>query len=234
MPPTKEEVSQAFAKADKDENGKLTIKEFADIMLELAEDDEDRKLAENDSSLEMIMGMVDADGDKMVSLEELLRLLEIGNTDDEDGKELAINMIKAADKDGNGYLTAGELKELLMKMDPQDEEDMDETVAMFIKMGSANGDKKLKVEEAIKLFTADPKKEDPKERFKTMFRMCDCDGNGVVSKKELSTFMSSMGGDDDDDKSTSRMIIGMMMSMHDEDEDGVLNFHEFCKMMDDK
>ena len=233
MPPTKEEVSKAFAKADKDENGKLTIKEFADIMLELAEDDEDRKAAENESSVEMIMGMVDEDGDKMVSLQELLRLLEIGNNADEDGKELAINMIKAADKDDNGYLTAGELKELLMKMDPEDEEDMDETVAMFIKMGSANGDKKLKVEEAIKLFTS-AEEEDPKERFKTMFRMCDSDGNGVVSKKELSTFMSSMGGDDDDDKSTSRMIIGMMMSMHDEDEDGVLSFEEFCKMMDNK
>ena len=233
MPPTKEEVSKAFAKADKDENGKLTIKEFADIMLELAEDDDDRKAAGNESSLEMIMGMVDEDGDKMVSLQELLRLLEIGNNADEDGKELAINMIKAADKDYNGYLTAGELKELLMKMDPEDEEDMDETVAMFIKMGSANGDKKLKVEEAIKLFTS-AEEEDPKERFKTMFRMCDSDGNGVVSKKELSTFMSSMGGDDDDDKSTSRMIIGMMMSMHDEDEDGVLSFDEFCKMMGDK
>ena len=233
MSPSKEEVSKAFAKADKDENGKLTIKEFADVMLELAEDDDDRKAAENESSVEMIMGMVDQDGDKMVSLQELLRLLEIGNNADEDGKELAINMIKAADKDGNGYLTAGELKELLMKMDPEDEEDMDETVAMFIKMGSANGDKKLKVEEAIKLFTS-VEEEDPKERFKTMFRMCDSDGNGVISKKELSTFMSSMGGDDDDDKSTSRMIIGMMMSMHDEDEDGVLSFDEFCKMMDDK
>jgi len=233
MPPSKEEVSKAFAKADKDENGKLTIKEFADVMLELAEDDDDRKAAENESSVEMIMGMVDQDGDKMVSLQELLRLLEIGNNADEDGKELAINMIKAADKDDNGYLTAGELKELLMKMDPEDEEDMDETVAMFIKMGSANGDKKLKVEEAIKLFTS-VEEEDPKERFKTMFRMCDSDGNGVISKKELSTFMSSMGGDDDDDKSTSRMIIGMMMSLHDEDEDGVLSFDEFCKMMDDK
>lgn len=233
MPPSKEEVSKAFAKADKDENGKLTIKEFADVMLELAEDDDDRKAAENESSVEMIMGMVDQDGDKMVSLQELLRLLEIGNSADEDGKELAINMIKAADKDDNGYLTAGELKELLMKMDPEDEEDMDETVAMFIKMGSANGDKKLKVEEAIKLFTS-VEEEDPKERFKTMFRMCDSDGNGVISKKELSTFMSSMGGDDDDDKSTSRMIIGMMMSLHDEDEDGVLSFDEFCKMMDDK
>ena len=233
MPPSKEEVSKAFAKADKDENGKLTIEEFADVMLELAEDDDDRKAAENESSVEMIMGMVDQDGDKMVSLQELLRLLEIGNSADEDGKELAINMIKAADKDDNGYLTAGELKELLMKMDPEDEEDMDETVAMFIKMGSANGDKKLKVEEAIKLFTS-VEEEDPKERFKTMFRMCDSDGNGVVSKKELSTFMSSMGGDDDDDKSTSRMIIGMMMSLHDEDEDGVLSFDEFCKMMDDK
>ena len=233
MPPSKEEVSKAFAKADKDENGKLTIKEFADVMLELAEDDDDRKAAENESSVEMIMGMVDQDGDKMVSLQELLRLLEIGNSADEDGKELAINMIKAADKDDNGYLTAGELKELLMKMDPEDEEDMDETVAMFIKMGSANGDKKLKVEEAIKLFTS-VEEEDPKERFKTMFRMCDSDGNGVISKKELSTFMSSMGGDDDDDKSTSRMIIGMMMSLHDEDEDGVLSFDQFCKMMDDK
>merc|ERR1712071_492384 len=129
-----------------------------------------------------------------------------------------INLIKAADKDGSGFLNVAELKELLLKMSPEDKVDVDKNVDMFIRMASTDdGDKKIKIEEAIKLFTS-KEEEDPKEMMKTTFRMYDCDGDGFISKIELANFWNS---DDDDDAETNQMI-QMMMELADEDEDGKL------------
>jgi len=236
--PTKEEVEKAFAKCDKDGNGKLTMNEFKATLLEIIhEGDEDREMVKDDAMMEMVMDMVDGDGDKMVSLNELLKMLEIGDEkmDDVDEKEMFKRMIKAADKDGNGFLSAAEMKELLLKMNPGDAAfaaDVDKNVHMFMMMASTDGDKKLKIEEAIKLFT-DEEEEDPKEKTKTMFRMCDCDGDGYISKKEIVQFMKTMGFvDEDDTPAEVKMIINMTMSMADEDKDGKLNYEEFCKLMD--
>ena len=78
-----------------------------------------------------------------------------------DEKECMINMIKTADKDGSGFLNVAELKELLLKMCPEDKVDVDKNVDMFIRMASTDdGDKKIKIEEAIKLFTS-KEEEDP-------------------------------------------------------------------------
>ena len=67
-------------------------------------------------------------------------------------REALINMIKAADENGTGFLTAAEVKELVLKFKIDNiYDDADDCVEMFIKMGSDDADKKLKVEEAIKL-----------------------------------------------------------------------------------
>merc|ERR1711892_392402 len=218
--PTKEEVEKAFAKCDKDGNGKLTMNEFKATLLEIIhEGDEDREMVKDDAMMEM--EMVDGDGDKMVSLNELLKMFEVGDEkmDDVDEKEMFKRMIKAADKDGNGFLSAAEMKELLLKMNPGDAAfaaDVDKNVHMFMMMA----------------FT-DEEEEDPNEKTKTMFRMCDCDGDGYISKKEIVQFMKTMGFvDEDDTPAEVKMIINMTMSMADEDKDGKLNYEEFCKLMD--
>merc|ERR1712071_577949 len=99
------------------------------------------------------------------------------------------------DKDGNGFLSAAELKGFMLNFEK--------------------------------------KEKDPKEEMKTMFRMCDCDGDGFISKKEIVQFLKTMGlVDEDDTPADVKMIINMTMSMADEDKDGKLNYEEFCKMMD--
>jgi Ca2+-binding EF-hand superfamily protein len=148
-------------------------------------------------------------------------------------EELSI-IIKAADKDGSGFLTAAELKEVFKSMGEKEDKDMDKTVEMFLKMGDTDGDKKLSIEEVLNLITSD--EDDPKERMKVMFRMCDSDGNGFVSPSELATFMKSMSEmdsdeDDSDDEDMTKMIVKMMMKKADQDGDGKINFDEFCKMM---
>ena len=85
--------------------------------------------------------------------------------------DLVINAIKAADKDGSGFLDASELKELMIKIDPscKKSKDIDEKIDIVIKMTAIGGDNKVKIEEVIKLFTG--KKEDPKQMMGAMFRM---------------------------------------------------------------
>merc|ERR1719508_472908 len=187
-------------------------------------------MVKDDDMMEMLMEMVDGDGDKMVSLNELLKFISKDEkTDDVDEKEMFKRMIKAADKDGNGFLSAAELKGFLLKMEMEDDEEID----LFFMMADADGDKKLKIEEVISFVTGEKKEEDPKEKMKRMLRMCDCDGDGFISKKEIVQFLKTMGlVDEDDTPSDVKMIINMTMSMADEDKDGKLNYEEFCKMMD--
>merc|ERR1711892_1620637 len=187
MAPTKAAVKTAFSKADKDGNGKLSLNEFKVAMVELAEDDDDKAVAENNDAIEMLMSMVDGDGDKMVTCDELLKLLELG-TDDDDGKQIVINMIQAADTDGNGYLTASELRELLMTMNPADKADIDKNIDMFMRMASTDGEKRIKIEEAIKLLTEEEDDDPPgdiKQMINMMMVMADEDGDGKVSYEEF-------------------------------------------------
>ena len=120
---------------------------------------------------------------------------------------------------------------LMIKIDPscKKSKDIDEKIDIVIKMTAIGGDNKVKIEEVIKLFTG--KKEDPRQMMGAMFRMYDVDGNGYISKKELARFMQ-ISDDYDDDKADfgTKMMVEMIMMMVDQDEDGKLNYEEFCKI----
>ena len=205
--------------------------EFKVALTELAEDDEDREMAEDSQTMEMLMTLLDEDGDRMLTCDELLKILELENEDDDEVERvLMIKMIKDADKDGDGFLTATELKDFFLKWDPEDVADIDKNVDMFIKMASIDGDKKLKIEEAIKLLTSEAD-EYPQEKMKIMFRMCDCDGDGSISKKELAKFMKIFSDDDDESPAEFKEMINTMMVIADEDGDGKLSYDEFCNLM---
>merc|ERR1711874_673345 len=169
------------------------------------------------------MSSVDFDGDKVLSLEELMKLIN---------EEMDYDLlIKNADKDGDGLIPAGELKTMMLKMDP-DEEDADLTVNMMIRMCAHDASRKIKPEELMSFMIDGPKKKDPKEDAKRMFRMFDTDGDGFIGKKELHAYFKEMMGDDDDDDSFIKMTAAMMIASADEDEDGKLNYEEFTKMLE--
>merc|ERR1711971_874755 len=229
-PTTKDAIKKAFAKADTDDNGKLSMTELKVAMLELA-DDEDRAMAKNEGCLEMVMAMVDGDGDKMLTCEELLKLIGDNEVDE---TETLRRMVNAADKDGDGFLTAAELKAMMMKMDPEDE-DNDMMINMIIRVCDTDGTQKVKAEEVVSfMVNGGPKEKDPKEEAKMMFRMFDTNKDGFISKKELAGFLKEMGGDDEEDDSILKMMSNVMLAGADEDEDGKLNYEEFTKMMEDQ
>ena len=145
--------------------------------------------------------------------------------------ETVIDAIKAADKDENGYLTAAELKELFLKVDPDKKEDVDQYVDVFIKLASEDGDKKLKVEEVIRILGSEDEK-DPKAKSKILFRMVDKDGDGFISTKELSKVVKFFADVEEDDDFGMMIIVNMLMIMVDKDEDGKLNYEEFCDVLE--
>eukprot|EP00092_Neocalanus_flemingeri_P012780 GFUD01013771.1.p1 GENE.GFUD01013771.1~~GFUD01013771.1.p1 ORF type:complete len:258 (-),score=83.21 GFUD01013771.1:151-867(-) len=230
--PTKEAVEQAFAKADKDENGKLTLSEFKACFEEVYSGKYGEGLGDNDAIINMMMSGFDADGDKMVSLDELLKVIGDKKIDE---KLMFKTMIKGADKDGNGFLSAAEFKPILeAMMDGEDSDDEDgPPIEFFMNMADSNGDQKLSVQELLNLFTGEAEEKDPKEEMKSMFRLYDTDADGMISKKEILGFMKMMGMvDEDDTRADMRMIVNMFMAGSDEDGDGKLNYEEFCKLMD--
>ena len=68
---------------------------------------------------------------------------------------------------------------------------LDKLIEMFMRIADKDGDRKLKIDEVVNMFvesevhTTDEEEEDQKERMKALFRMYDCNGDGVINKKEL-------------------------------------------------
>ena len=167
---------------NKDGNEKLCLKELKTALIELAGDCEELETAKNDAFVEALMDIADEDKDKLLSMDEIMKLMTLLQEDD--GKGLMQKIFRNADKDGNGYLTAKELKDLFKVLALVDEpqEDIDEMLGFILAMGEGpKGEKKLKIEEAMKFFGCgtEPRPEDPKEKMKVMFKMCDTNGDGM-------------------------------------------------------
>merc|ERR1712106_1107587 len=228
-PERKEQVEQAFAKADKDSSRTLSVAEFKVAFMELADSDDKREKAKNEGVCEMIMGAVDGNGDQTITLEELMKLMN----EEMDDELMLKNLVKNADKDGDGLISADEIRSMMMKIDPEDD-DIDVMVNMTIRMCAHDETRKIKPEELISFMIDGPKERDTKEDAKRMFRMFDTDGDGYISKKELGAYfkemMAVLDDDDDDDDSFINMMAKMMFASADEDKDGKLNYEEFTKM----
>merc|ERR1712098_942621 len=208
-------MKKAFLKA-----AKLSLNDLKVALIEVDANDMERKMPQTEKYddndiLEVLINLVDGDGDKKITYDEFVRILESEEND------LVIDAIKKADKDGSGYLTNAELRELLRKIDPKCKEskDINEKIDMIIKMTRIGDEKKAKVDEVIKLLTT--KKDDPKQMIGAMFRVYDEDGDGFISKKELAKFMQI------DDYENADFPTVMMV---DQDKDGKLNYEEFCKI----
>merc|ERR1712236_140873 len=179
-------------------------------------------------------------GDETLTLDEYKELVN-KSIEDAIFEDVVSVLIRDADKDNTGYLTASQLKDVLVKMKPKDKSSVGKTVEMFMNMADSAGDKKLKVEEALKLLTTGKEElKDPKERMRTLFRMCDTNDDGYISNKEMTEFIKMINTykeeDEDEDiteeeKEEALQIMTMFTFMSDLDGDGKLNYLEFCTAM---
>merc|ERR1711970_94388 len=208
--PTKKQVRKAFYKADKDGNGKLTMEEFKACVLSLLDDPKERQGMKK-KDFEMLMSMID-DGDNLITLEEFFILFECDQEGNE--KKMLVNMIKAADKNKDGFISAKEMER-----------------AFFMMMVDLDGDMKISINELTRFFTDGPKEKDPKEDAKMMFRMADVDGDGYITKKEIIKALKMIDIVTDEKDETLKMFINQMLAEADTDKDGKLNYREFCSIV---
>merc|ERR1711915_1170368 len=236
--PSKEALTEAFEKADKEKTGKITLKQFQEVLIATEKYESDKKMYQSKGMVDALLFALDDNEDGELTLQELLKLADSG-MDDEMGVKMFKRLVDNADKDKDGFFTAKEMKVMMLMMQPdEDEKELEEMINFMIRMMSRDGSKKVKTDVVVKYFTNDDdeKDEDPKEKAKVMFRMFDTNLDGYLDKKELVGYMNHLSGDDEEDKEGDKaleMLMKMMIAKFDEDEDGKLNFEEFEKFLEE-
>merc|ERR1712198_639699 len=214
----------AFSTVDKKKTGKINVSQFKEVLKELAGDDD--MLKEVGPMIPDLFVLLDADEDGKLTERELCSLTMYGSTSDFDNL-LMTAIIYAADKDNNGWINAAELKEMLLKLAPEDKKDsVDEMVKMLMMMISTDDDTKVSIDAVVKFFVDGPD-DDPKAAYKMMFRMIDLNKDDTISKKELAKYFKMEGGFEE-------FVLKEMLKEADKDKDGKLTFAEFCVLMDKK
>merc|ERR1712215_389038 len=141
---TKEIVESAFAKADENGTGKLDVDQLKVALLELMGTGADacfitdKEMLDNEKILKMFVTVADRDGDNLINLDELLYILDLGEEKPNE-KEMFKKMLKASDQDGNGFISAEELKTFALTLKLEEEDEIDEMVKIFTMMADADG-----------------------------------------------------------------------------------------------
>jgi len=134
-----EQLMDMFRQFDKSGDGKLSASEMKEAAVAMGGSVDD---------VDMIMKMADLDGDKMLSYEEMANMMGLGpkGKDPKEKKRAAFRMM---DSNGDGSITADELKVMMGSLGDDDDLGIME---MLIKEHDKDGDGKLSFEEFDKFF----------------------------------------------------------------------------------
>ena len=125
-------------------------------------------------------------------------------------------------KDKDGAITARELGNMMRSIgqNPTDEE-----VNAMIKEVDLNSDGKIELDEFITLMSRNSPDTQTEDEVINAFRVFDKEGNGLIATAELKHIMMTIG-----DKMTEAEADEMIHEV-DIDDDGVINYEEFVRMM---
>jgi len=136
------EFKDAFSLFDKDGDGTITTKELGTVM---------RSLGQNpaDSDLQAMINEVDVDGNGTIDFHEFLTMMA-KKLKDTDREEEIRQAFKVFDKNGDGYITTTELRDVMTKLG----EKLSETeLAEMMKDADSNGDGKIDYAEFLGMMT---------------------------------------------------------------------------------
>ncbi|GKV38630.1 hypothetical protein SLEP1_g55523 [Rubroshorea leprosula] len=135
-------------------------------------------------------------------------------------EEVARNMFKTYDKNGDGKISFDELKEIHAALGwNQSAEEVRKAMAEMDK----DGDGFIDQEEFIAFNKESSSNEN--QELKQAFDMYDLDGDGVITANELHSVLRKLGG------KCTLSDCKKMISQVDKNGDGKVNFEEFKKMM---
>ncbi|XP_072042631.1 calmodulin-alpha-like [Amphiura filiformis] len=136
------EFNEAFSLFDKDDDGTITSEELGTLM---------RSLGQNPTEAELqdMINEVDADGNDTIDFSEFLTMVE--ETDPEAQIREAFRVL---DKDGNGLISAADLRHAIMVMTNLGETLTEEEVDDMIREADIDGDGQVNYEEFVAMVTS--------------------------------------------------------------------------------
>ena len=131
----------------------------------------------------------------------------------------AFNMF---DTNQEGSITAKKLGTLLERLGQHPTED---DLRDMISVVDQKGDGKIDFDEFIAMMEKRKDEVDTEQEIINAFRVFDKDGNGLISKAQLTTILATLGD------TLSNEEIEEMIIEADVDGDGFINYEEFVRMM---
>ncbi|CAK8679749.1 unnamed protein product [Clavelina lepadiformis] len=134
------EFKEAFSLFDRDGDGTITTKELGTVM---------RSLGQNPTEAELhdMINEVDADGDGTIDFPEFLTMMA-RKMKDTDSEEEIKEAFRVFDKDGNGFISAAELRHVMTNLG---EKLTDEEVDEMIREADVDGDGQVNYEEFVRM-----------------------------------------------------------------------------------
>ncbi|KAI3620222.1 hypothetical protein CBS9595_002189 [Malassezia furfur] len=135
-----EEFKEAFSLFDKDGDGSITTKELGTVM---------RSLGQNPTEAELqdMVNEIDADGDGTIDFPEFLTMMA-RKMKDTDSEEEIKEAFKVFDKDGNGFISAAELRHVMTNLG---EKLSDQEVEEMIREADTDGDGQINYDEFVRM-----------------------------------------------------------------------------------
>merc|ERR1719375_927852 len=137
------EFKEAFSLFDIDGDGTITTKELGTVM---------RSLGQNPSEAELqdMINEVDEDKNGTIDFQEFLVMMS-KKMKDTDAEEEIKEAFKVFDKDGNGFISAAELRHVMTNLG---EKLTDEEVDEMIREADVDGDGQINYDEFVKMMMA--------------------------------------------------------------------------------
>eukprot|EP00091_Calanus_sinicus_P010972 TRINITY_DN2506_c0_g1_i2.p1 TRINITY_DN2506_c0_g1~~TRINITY_DN2506_c0_g1_i2.p1 ORF type:complete len:151 (-),score=48.99 TRINITY_DN2506_c0_g1_i2:44-496(-) len=144
-------------------------------------------------------------------------------------KEKMKEAFEKKDTSGSGKLSFSQMKEVVLEFATEEQKadfSFNFMQDMVLNMADKNGDKMITWAEILLLAFGETA--EPEDKMKTAFRAYDTNGDGYLNKKELAEVMKLSGVEADP------KMLRMTMALADQDDDGKLNYEEFCALQDGK
>ncbi|EDO05489.1 EF hand calmodulin family protein [Babesia bovis T2Bo] len=134
------EFKEAFSLFDRDGDGSITTKELGTVMRSLGQNPTEAELAD-------MINDIDTSGTGAIDFPEFLilmaRKMKEGDTEEE-----LVQAFKVFDRDGNGFISAQELRHVMTNLG---EKLTNEEVEEMLREADVDGDGKINYEEFVKL-----------------------------------------------------------------------------------
>ncbi|CAO0793241.1 unnamed protein product [Mucor circinelloides] len=135
-----EETREAFMLFDKDNNGTIDVSELGAVMRSL-------NMSPTESELKDMINEVDGNGNGSIEFDEFVAMLSRKRRELESQEEI-LETFRVFDRDGDGYISESELRNIMASLDEKLTED---ELNVMLREADTDGDGQVNYEEFVKM-----------------------------------------------------------------------------------